>query len=501
LRRSQAIIESPLTHGLVLFALLWLPTLWLPFGRDQGLWAAIADQVNRGGAVYADGITLKPPGITYLYSWALALWRDMRAIRILDLVWLSGTLVFMILLVPRPGRRLLGPLLGLLFGITHFFVFTYWEMAGPDVWIGLPVVAAVWMHRAEWPGYTLARRLLLGALFAGAFWLKYPALLLIGILPALDLWGPSSLRPRSIGTFARAWGLTGLGFLLGIGTVLMEVTSSGAFEAFREVQIDYLLGYAGYRLESGTAELQWSRFNPLFALHSVQAFFLAVPFLLLPALLVAPCWPSARERGLWPYWLAALLALGATVAQKKFFLAHYGPMIPWLCLLAGFGIERAARWIAERIEMEERWRPTLMLALAVGMTSCLLPLSDDLHVRMPQLSAWMQQIGGDPEDRRAFYDHFGPYGAGDFSFLADAEVAHHLRRTTDPDDAVFVWGFEPLVYFLADRPPASRFMASTTLTNPASNPAWRDELFARAPARGLHHALQRRSRMVDRRRR
>ena len=51
-----------------------------------------------------------------------------------------------------------------------------------------------------------------------------------------------------------------------------------------------------------------------------------------------------------------------------------------------------------------------------------------------------------------------------------------LRQAhTSPDDRLFVWGLEPLVYFLSDRRPASRFMHAIPLLTPWSPPEWREQ--------------------------
>jgi hypothetical protein len=71
----------------------------------------------------------------------------------------------------------------------------------------------------------------------------------------------------------------------------------------------------------------------------------------------------------------------------------------------------------------------------------------------------------------ARYDHYG-----DFSLLADREVAAFIGRNTDRSDSVFIWGFEPLIYFLADRRPASRFIYTVPLVTDWSPPEWRTEL-------------------------
>ena len=46
----------------------------------------------------------------------------------------------------------------------------------------------------------------------------------------------------------------------------------------------------------------------------------------------------------------------------------------------------------------------------------------------------------------------------DVNAAANRSVAMFLRERVAPADPVFVWGFEPVIYDLADRDPASRFI-------------------------------------------
>jgi hypothetical protein len=45
----------------------------------------------------------------------------------------------------------------------------------------------------------------------------------------------------------------------------------------------------------------------------------------------------------------------------------------------------------------------------------------------------------------------------DYNLDADRQVALEIRSRTGSDDSVYIWGFEPSIYFLAERPLASRF--------------------------------------------
>ncbi len=454
-----------------LFVALWFPTLWTPFGRDQGLWAAVADQVLRGGVAYADGITLKPPGIVYLYTWTLGAWHDMRAVRVLEGLWLAATLGLMIALLPVPRRRAAAPLLALLLGLVHFQVFLFWHMAGPDGFLALPVLAALWVRTRTDPARSWLRPVAVGALLACAFWLKYTALVFAPLFAALDLWGPRALRPRAPRTVAAAWLAAAGGFALVLGVVLADFGLRDGWRAFREVQVDFLLGYTGYRPQS--PELPWSGFHAGPAGRGTRQILFWIPFVWIPALLL-PVWK--RRLTPWPLWLGAGLAVTGVAVQKKFFLAHWAPLVPWLCMLAALGIDTTARrvclWLGARPDRSRV--PIAVLSLAA--VCALVPLSTRAGYGAEHLRAWARQLGGAPAARAAYLHRFGRYGHGDFSFVADMEAAAWLRSTTRPDQRVFIWGFEPLVYFLAERRPASRFLENATIVSPASNPAWRDEL-------------------------
>jgi hypothetical protein len=53
--------------------------------------------------------------------------------------------------------------------------------------------------------------------------------------------------------------------------------------------------------------------------------------------------------------------------------------------------------------------------------------------------------------------------AGVFDFTESWDVAEYLQSNTAANDKIQIWGYEPLVYYLADRRPVSRFYATYPL--------------------------------------
>jgi hypothetical protein len=63
-----------------------------------------------------------------------------------------------------------------------------------------------------------------------------------------------------------------------------------------------------------------------------------------------------------------------------------------------------------------------------------------------------------------------------YSVAADLQVASYLRANSQPSDEVFVWGFDPTVYFVSHRTCASRFIYNMTLYGDWSWPEQRQEM-------------------------
>ncbi len=55
-------------------------------------------------------------------------------------------------------------------------------------------------------------------------------------------------------------------------------------------------------------------------------------------------------------------------------------------------------------------------------------------------------------------------------------VISYLRVNSSPSDKVFVWGSEPLIYFLTERRFPTRFVTNLALISPWAPSAWRSEL-------------------------
>jgi hypothetical protein len=449
-----------LVGAALLGALLLAPIALYPFGRDQGAFAAVADVIGRGGVPYRDAWEIKPPGVYYLF-WAVfeVFGRSMFAVRLFDVVWTlaAAALLFAI------GRRLWsfwsGVLGALLFLARYSLGFDFWHTTQADGFASLPLAGAFALTLVAEERRRAWLALICGALVGLAMALK-PTLGLFLLLPCLAaLTAPDEpLRGRLI---------RGLGYAIGcfalLGGVALFMSTQGGLRDMIAIVLKWNSHYAA--LSSPTPlpikiGVQTARF--LFSGYWMLK--LIGVFALVAALHLAR--ERARGRFDWfvPTW--ALLMLAGVWVQDKYHAYHWLPVLPPLGLLAGHGVVVAGRWLVRSAGGAAR----PLAAAGVALLGVALATA-----WLTQFSLPLRYVTGHVS-REACLSEFRDRTSADFSFAADLQVASYLAQRTEPGDSLYIWGFEPLVYFLADRPPASRFITVQPLVTPWSPPEWRSEL-------------------------
>jgi hypothetical protein len=207
------------------------------------------------------------------------------------------------------------------------------------------------------------------------------------------------------------------------------------------------------------------------------------PYLILPSLVTAVAMVMHRRRAELVVLAFALSAAAAILVQGKLWAYHWMAAFPSWGVMAGAAYVGAARrmtWRGLSPTADNRNALLVVVVITMGVWA---------------LAAWGQRAGqsialhtgrmsvarfyGGEIKPGAYQEQFGRYGFGDFSYWADDQVAAYLRGHTSPGDRVFVWGFEPLIYFLADRRPASRFLMDHPLeARFKKREAWRAELLS-----------------------
>jgi hypothetical protein len=467
----------------LLAAAILLPELRYPLARDQGVFACVGETLLRGGAPYRDAWDIKPPAIYWTYALILsALGRSALAIHAADLATASAVAAGLYLLARR-AAGLPGGLMAAGWYAALYLRGGFWSLGQAESFANLPLVlAALALIR---PGGV--RTMLIAGLAIGMAALYKVTLLLPG--GAILAWGLWQRRREGWMRLAVA-AVVGVTLPLAGARAWMGLT--GCWSAYLELQSGFLRPYAALPPAGPHAGLA----------ASTLAYARGMLLPLSLALGGAAAWvvDRARDRGaagrdevipLCLLWTGA--AYLAIAVQDKYFGYHWTTLLPPLAVLAGAGWARVVEGVAAlrncltaphprsgcgavRPLQDSSTSLTAFLAVAIVLTWSLVG-------RWPRYRDTARLALG-RLDRSRYEASFGNRpGKGDFSPLADRWVAAYLREQTQPGEPVFIWGFEPLVYFLAHRWPPTRFLFNVPQILPGAPSDWREELVRSLSAR------------------
>ena len=444
----------------LLAAFLLAQLLAYGYGRDQGIYAVVADAILRGGAPYRDAWDFKPPGIHLVFALARAtLGSDPVAIRVVETLALLSLAPAFALLTRRAVGSAAPGLLGASVALLGYVPLEYWNTAQPEGFGAVCLAWALVFATSVGPGSSLRRTA--GACFAagalyGAAALGKPTL---GAGLAVSLgFAVSGPLPAGQGRATRALALVGAG-LAGAALVpaaaLAWLHAHAALGDFAEA----LLGFAPRYTALGLAAE-----GPLRLVARAFAWWLSplAPFGgvgLALCLLLPPLGPGERRLATHGIGVVAVTLLGVAV-QAKFFGYHFAPAIVLTGCVAGLGFWKL--WL--------RVRGSAVAIAAVALALAALPLVElrglpsvrPFWARTPaRLSVWLDRARW-PEIADTLYS------GDDVDAASNRSAAAWIASHTTPADPIFVWGFEPVLYDLAKRRPASRYVYNVPLRAPWS---------------------------------
>ncbi len=448
--------------------MLGLPTLVMPLHPDQASFAMVGRVVSTGGFPYRDVWDLKAPGMYFLYALAVhGPFELARNVRLFNLGWTALSAALIVELGRRWWNWRSALIAALLYALIWSTDTPFWESGQPDSLAVLPIVLALLLYEAAHGRRALvfAAGLALGFVID----LRFTAALLVPAVPVVEA-----------AAAGRAWPRVWLGRALMLGAGIAAVLA---------LQAAYLL--AGHALGEFVAAMRWGAgytrlggpWNPpggptLMAYAAVlrQDFWgWATPRLALTLPALASLAAGAfvlRDRRIAQLLAFVLLSYAGVAAQMKFFTYHYGYIIVFLALAAGWGLERA---LASRAGSHMR-----LPALATALAFAALMLSSG-EVWDNGVAQWRAYLAY--ERRPAQRDGALLATPG---YIAEQQVAGYIRARTSPADSMYVWGFDPMLYLLAGRAPANRFLFPYPMMSAWAPRRWQDELVddlrARRPA-------------------
>jgi len=426
-----------LTAALILIvAGLRVPLLPIPLERDEGEYAYIAWRLGHNELPYRDWVDQKPPGVFYVYRFALSLPFDsVRAIHFVGLLFSAASVCALFFLGSQFMDRLWAWLGAALFALLSSDPLVQGTAANTELFMLCPLILSLIAFLAAAaktkPGVLFM--VLAGALTGIAVMFKQVAVVNWFLLVALyPVFAPREKRWRGAVSFI-AWSATGL--LTVLALVVLYFWRRGGLTEFVDNVFTHNLDYIRSIRASERLEYCWGMLTSLARTQTVAWVFaaagLAVLFRTGPAK--------------WFVFVAGwLLTSCIGVSASGYFFPHYfQQLLPPLALAAAAG----AGWFAaipvwKIIPTWARWT-ALSLVLAL----------------LPGITLWPFLFKYTPaESVRKIYP-------GNF-FAEMPEFARRIESLTPPEKPVFIFGAEPELLFYARRPSATRYIFLFPLYGP-----------------------------------
>jgi 4-amino-4-deoxy-L-arabinose transferase-like glycosyltransferase len=400
-----------------LTVVLRLPSFVRPIlDNDEGSYAAIACRMLDGALLYRDGIENKFPGMFYVYYAVFSVFGRYNMLA----VHLATALVALLTALACGGvaARLATPRAGWLTALFYaiFSTFYYPKMlaGNAEMFAVLPCALAVlaYVHAGRRFGFYFVA----GALAGVALLFKQVAFAML--LALLADRAVRALRSRMRD------GLRDLALLaLGAGLVVLGCVAWLRHLGVLQDAIFWTWTYVWkYYIPSGLRDHG-------FGFNLLTAF---IPYLLAvsPLVLLAMWARQVVTAPLW-WWLAGMT--GAALMGGRMYGHYFLLMVPALAALGGIG---ADLWLGEPSPVATRRKRLLTAVTTVGAIGFLLS------------ACLVEPATG------AFWSPRPDY----------LQAADYVKRTTRPDDRVFVWGWFPPLYVMADRCPSTRFVYTHVLS-------------------------------------
>ncbi|MCX8038308.1 MAG: hypothetical protein N3D11_14865 [Candidatus Sumerlaeia bacterium] len=480
-----------------------VPTLPEPFGVDQGIYAYIAERLLEGAVDHRDVFDHKPPAIHFAYAKAFfILGHTMWSIRLLDLLAAVATAMALYVVGCFWISAHAGVIAGVLYLAYYAGLFDWMSRAQPETWVNLMFAAGLaalsWRcvrrggdcasggndpvseptspngagqecpaRRFIWPIAPLVAGVFLGL----GIWFK-PTILMLAPVWLFPLGcSVASGDGERWKNFARDLAAAAAGAVAVSVIVLAYYALNGALRDLYEALVVFNVRY-----HSRLGLLRgWGDFWR--ALDGILRPLFGLMLLALPAIfaLASARYRASSAMGL--VWLG--LALGTVFWQGSFARNHCVVLLPPLAFLAALTTDRAirlARNLSGQVSAGER-ASALNVMGAVFTAALVLFVVFTLIQALAQRWMKFHAVASRAITPEQYYASFwlkGAPGKGGYSFQDLREIAAYLEANTTPDQTIFVWGFRPILAWLAHRRMPTRFCFRYPLTR-ANNPRWWNE--------------------------
>ena len=450
---------------LILAVLFAYPFVLLPFGTDQSIFAYIGSIINKGGMPYLEAWDVKPPLIYYIYSLGLRVFgHSMIGIRCFDFLYFGITIYAIYHLGTLLFDRKAGVCAGVILGTLYFFTNNFWSCSQAESFLILPMILSVYFCCCGIKKNSMLRLLCSGFFLGIVFMTKLNGIVMvipIGLYIVYKAFYP--VENREVRHLAISLFIVFIGFLLSTGGIVLWFCIRGALSEMYTTLFVYDPAYLSSASELKTDYVHLSLFG----------FMRRYLFILIPALLALFVINDNKKISgtmlVFSWFFSALLGF---FMQRRLYHYHIVPVIVPLALMGAQGyvdLWSSPFWNQKFIFAKRKSLIALIVVLL--FISAVWP-----HVILTyQFTRMLVKKDGMLE----LYDQYFQ-APGVFSLRTTINAATYIKEHSVQGDYIFVWGFQPLLYFLAERDAPTRFFFNAPLLAPF-NPRlydWRQEVIA-----------------------
>lgn len=432
-------------------------SLTYPFGRDQGFYAYIGKLLLEGKMNYLYAFDLKPPGSQFLFALAQFLSGDsMFNFRIFDMVWQTLTAYVLFIIAFRLTDRKSLSLLSALLYLFLYYRQDYWHTLQADGSLNLPFAVCVLLLVSSYDRHSFVKIFLSGVMFAGALLFKYtivsflPLVIICFLISRKEV---LSIRVKNIAAF-----LLGITVLTGL-TALLYI-STGAFKELVNIQFVQTPLYTKIAYATETGEFISSQ---LIRLFSISVYAPLIYFSLFALILLLIKKKLDFVNALVMSWVFS--SLFSLIIQWKFYYYHFLVIIPALSLGAVVFVSLVMNYAGQS---NRKIITALFVILFIGFTAyAFKPYAGSYEILSSYLSG--------KETLKEVYIKNGFTADSVFMIRKTFNAVDYVNQHTNAGDLIYVWGYDPLVYYLSGRKCVSRFIYNVPLLWKGENTEFRKE--------------------------
>lgn len=413
------------------------PTLAYRVGVDQGVFAYMGDALLHGKWPYIATWEADYPGLVFLQAFEIFLFgKSIVMFRAFDLLFQLGNAYFIFRIADRLSGRVAAAVAAVLFCLIYQG-YGPWNTAQREGFAMLFVLAGFWLYLTGGRRRPWVTAALIGLGMGLAITVK-PTLLALSLF-YLPLAGElRSSRGIALAAFA------GASLLAPTLVVIAIYWSMGGLTQMYEALVSYQPIYTA-RLR-GDEPLIWHWLHKLGRLGRNSV---VLPIVYAPFLLVGP---MRRERLM--VWLALVGSVYSVFVQGTYAGYHYLPGMAVGAILVGDLFVTVVTWAMRRFSV-----PGTIVSVPTPLAVAVVILSVAAPVYARPVALWdLVTLHFLKPPRPLEFRNMTV-----FDYTESYDAAAYLREHTSPDQPVQVWGYESLVYYLADRPAASRFQMTHPL--------------------------------------